>query len=199
MRTYGIVVMVVLGLAFGGCSKEKQVDWAAPENFFYYENSANAEKGVELTYWALVDAPADAVYTALSDVEHYSEFVDGVDRTQLLTQSGNTKKVIIAQRVIGRQNNAQVVWTFHPEQKKIEFDTVESDLYENQGAYEVIASPDGKRSLVKVLFKVRESEHVSVPRGVLASTTRDSFGSAAKSIKKRALEIAGGGAKPPKS
>ncbi len=196
MRTCGIVVMTIIGLLVGGCSREKQIDWAAPENFFYYESSSNADNGVELTYWALVDAPADAVYQALADVEHYAQFVDGVDRTQLLIGDATKKKVMIAQRVIGRQNNAQVVWTFHPEQKKIDFDTEQSDLYYNQGQYEVIASPDGKRTLVKVLFKVKESEHVNIPRGVLASTTRDSFGSAAKSIKKRALEVASGKAAP---
>ena len=188
----GIALLAIVGLMIGGCSREKQIDWSAPENFFYYENSSNADSGVELTYWALVDAPPDAVYQALADVEHYAQFVDGVDRTQLLTGDATTKKIMIAQRVIGRQNNAQVVWTFHPEQKKIDFDTEQSDLYYNQGYYQVIPSPDAKRSLVKVLFKVKESEHVNIPRGVLASTTRDSFGSAAKSIKKRALELASG-------
>ena len=191
MRTFGIVVMSLITMAVGGCSHDKRIDWSAPENFFYYESSSNLDKGVELTYWALVDAPADAVYKVLADVEHYAEFVDGVDRTQLLTQSDNTKKILIAQRVIGRQNNAQVLWTFHPDQKKIDFDTEQSDLYYNEGHYEIIPSPDGTRSLVKVTFIVKESERVSIPRGVLASTTRDTFASAAKSIKKRALEAAG--------
>jgi len=197
MRICGIVLMAIVGLAIGGCSREKQIDWNAPENFFYHENSSNTDDAVELTYWALVDAPADAVYSALADVEHYAQFVDGVDRTQLLSGDANKKKIMIAQRVIGRQNNAQVVWTFHPEEKKIDFDTEQSDLYYNEGHYEVIPSPDGKRSLVKVVFKVKESEHVNIPRGVLASTTRDSFGSAAKSIKKRAVEVASGKAATP--
>lgn len=196
MRTFGIIAVTALTLALSACSGEKTIDWSAPENFFYYETSANVDKGVELTYWALVDAPADPVYQALADVENYARFVDGVDRTQLLSGTGNTKKIMIAQRVIGRQNNAQVLWTFKPEEKKIEFDTEQSDLYYNQGKYEIVPSPDGKRSLVKVTFVVKESEHVSIPRGVLASTTRDSFASAAKSIKKRALEIASGKAAP---
>ncbi len=189
LRKLAIVVLVVI---LGACAREKTVDWSAPENFFYYETSADVEGGVQLTYWALVDAPAEGIYKALADVENYMHFVDGVDRTQLLKGSGNTKTIQIAQRVIGRQNNAQVLWTFHPEAKKVDFKTEQSDLYYNEGGYEVIASPDGKRSLVKVIFIVKESEHVNIPKGVLASGTRDSFAAAAKSIKKRALGTAAG-------
>ncbi|MBI3767519.1 MAG: hypothetical protein HY271_03370 [Deltaproteobacteria bacterium] len=172
------------------CSRERKVDWSATENFFYYEASSDVDGGVQLVYWALTDTPADANYKALADVEHYMDFVDGVDRTQLLAQSGNTKTIQIAQRVIGRQNNAKVVWTFHPETRKIEFKTEQSDLYYNEGSYEVIPSPDGKRSLVKVTFIVKESEYVNIPKGVLASSTRDSFEAAAKSIKKKTMGAA---------
>jgi ribosome-associated toxin RatA of RatAB toxin-antitoxin module len=185
MRLRKVAAAAML-IAVAACSREKSIDWSAPENFFYHEASSDVDGGVQLVYWALVDAPADALYKALADVEHYSEFVDGVDRTQLLAQSGNTKTVQIAQRVIGRQNNAKVKWTFQPEAKKIDFKTEQSDLYYNEGTYEVIPSPDGKRSLVKVTFVVKESEHVNIPKGVLASTTRDSFNAAAKSIKKKA-------------
>ncbi len=180
------VVIGAVGMACATCSREKAIDWSAPENFFYHEESSNVDGGVKLVYWSLVDVPADANYTALADVEHYSDFVDGVDRTQLIAQKDNTKTIQIAQRVIGRQNNAQVLWVFHPEQRKIEFRTLQSDLYDNEGSYEVIPSPDNKRSLVKVTFIVKESSKVSIPRGVLASGTRDSFQAAAKSIKKRA-------------
>ena len=182
-----VALAAMLIFVAAACSREKKIDWSAPENFFYHEASSDVDGGVQLVYWALVDAPADAIYKALIDVEHYSDFVDGVDRTQLLDQGENTKTVQIAQRVIGRQNNAKVKWTFQPAAKKIDFKTEQSDLYYNEGAYEVIPSPDGKRSLVKVTFVVKESEHVNIPKGVLASGTRDSFAAAAKSIKKKAL------------
>lgn len=82
-----------------------------------------------------------------------------------------------------------MLWTFHPQAYRIEFKTLQSDLYYNEGSYEVVPSPDGKRSVVKVTFIVKESDHVSIPKGVLASGTRDSYRAAAQAIKKRALEI----------
>ena len=186
MRIQSRMAVAAILIVVAACSREKAIDWSAPENFFYHEASSNVDGGVQLVYWALVDAPADAVYEALADVEHYSDFVDGVDRAQLLAQGENTKTVQIAQRVIGRQNNAKVKWNFQPAAKKIDFKTEQSDLYYNEGNYEVIPSPDGKRSLVKVTFVVKESEYVNIPKGVLASGTRDSFAAAAKSIKKKA-------------
>ena len=187
MRIQSKVALAAMLIVLAACSHEKKMDWSAPENFFYHEASSDVDGGVQLVYWALVDAPADAIYKALADVEHYSDFVDGVDRTQLLAQGENTKTVQIAQRVIGRQNNAKVKWNFQPEAKKIDFKTEQSDLYYNEGNYEIIPSPDGKRALVKVIFLVKESEHVNIPKGVLASSTRDSFAAAAKSIKKKAV------------
>ncbi len=186
MRKQPLFALATIVMLMAGCSREPKVDWSAPENFFYRETSSNVDGGIQLVYWSLTDTPADANYKALADVEHYMDFVDGVDRTQLLAQSGNTKTIQIAQRVIGRQNNATVLWTFHPETRKIEFKTEQSDLYYNEGSYEITPSPDGRRSLVKVTFIVKESQYVSIPRGVLASGTRDSFEAAAKSIKKKA-------------
>ena len=193
MRRQRVLAAAAIALAMAACSQAKKVDWSAPENFFYYETSSEVDGGVQLVYWALVDARAEGVYKALADVEHYMEFVEGVDRTQLLSGSGNVKTIQIAQRVIGRQNNAQVRWTLDPQAHTIAFKTEQSDLYYNEGGYEVIASPDGKRTLVKVTFIVKESEHVNIPRGVLTSGTRDSFETAAKSVKKRALASASGG------
>jgi hypothetical protein len=186
MRMQPKVAIAAMLIVIAGCSREQKVDWSAPENFFYRETSSNVDGGIQLVYWALTDTPADANYKTLADVEHYMDFVDGVDRTQLLAQSGDTKTIQIAQQVIGRQNNATVLWTFHPEARKIDFKTEQSDLYYNEGGYEIIPSPDGKRSLVKVTFIVKESEHVSIPKGVLASGTRDSYEAAARSVKKRA-------------
>lgn len=190
MHTLHRLALAAIVILIAGCAHEPKVDWSAPENFFYRETSANVDGGIKLEYWSLTDTPADTNYTLLADVEHYMDFVDGVDRTQLLSQSANTKTIQIAQSVIGRQNNAKVLWTFHPEARKIEFKTEQSDLYYNEGSYEIVPSPDGKRSLVKVTFIVKESSHVSIPRGVLASGTRDSFAAAAKSIKKRAVRDA---------
>src|SRR2546428_14174944 len=108
----GFAALAGLVLLLAGCG-EKPIDWNAPENFLLREKSSKVDDRVKLEYVSLVDATAQSVYDALTDVEHYAEFVPGVDSVQLLAMSGNTKTVQIAQRVIGRQSNAKVEWTFH--------------------------------------------------------------------------------------
>jgi len=94
----------------------------------------------------------------------------------------------MAQRVIGRQSNAKVEWTFHPEKHEIDFKTLNSDLNYNDGHYELEPSPDGKRCLVRSNFLVKEGQGMaqSVPIGVLAAGTKEAFLAAAQGVKKRA-------------
>ncbi len=185
----GVIRRGVLGIALVlvACG-EAGVDWSKPENLLLREKSAKKDDGVQLDYWSLVDASCKSVYDALTDVEHYPDFIPGVDRAQILAVEGNTKTIQIAQRVIGRQSNAKVKWTFNPEKRQIDFTTVSSDLNYNDGHYELEASPDGKRCLVRSTFLVKEGQGMAqaVPIGVLAAGTREAFLAAAQGVRKRA-------------
>src|SRR5262249_11539893 len=130
------------------------------------------------------------IYEALVDVEHYPDFIPGVQRVQLVGQTERSKTVQIAQNVIGRQANAKVEWMFDPEKTEIQFKTLTSDLTYNDGYYKVQNSPDGKRCLVKSLFIVKQSQGLSL--GALGQATRESFLTAARGVKKRATEKAPG-------
>jgi ribosome-associated toxin RatA of RatAB toxin-antitoxin module len=169
---------------------ERAIDWSAPENFLLREKSSKEDDRVKLDYLSLVDADCDAVYAALADVEHYPDFVPGVDTVQLLGQTPDSKTVQIAQRVIGRQSNAKVEWTFAPQAKRIAFRTLQSNLSRNDGTYELKPSPDGKRCGVHSTFFVKEAQGEGPPIGVLASGTREAFLSAARGVKKRAVGAA---------
>lgn len=183
-RVSGVLALLILAAACGG----ESIDWKAPENFLVREHSSETEEGTKLEYWSLVDAPALAVFDALSDVEHYPDFIPGVNRVQLLASGANSKTVQIAQQVIGRQTNAKVVWTFYPEQRRVEFRTLQSNLSLNDGSYTINPSPDGRRCLVQTTFLVRQKPQAGrIPAGVLASGTRDAFLAAAKGVKKRAV------------
>ena len=176
-----------LGLLLAGCGPGG-VDWSAPETLLLREESADKDGGVELQYWSLIDSPCKPIYDALVDFEHYREFIPGVDSTSLLSSSGDTKTVLIAQRVIGRQNNAKVEWKLEPAKPRIEFKTIASDFSFNTGYYEFESSPDGKRCLLHTLFLVKQKEGTGelVPEDQLATATRDAYVAAARGVKKRA-------------
>ncbi len=178
--------LALLATACGGGTGD--IDWSAPENFVLRETSAPKGNGVELEYWSLVDVPCLQVWAAIADIEHYPDFVPGVEQVQLVETSGNKKTAEIAQRVIGRQSNAKVEWTFKNDDRRIEFTTLSSDLTYNDGHHVVEPSPDRKRCLVKSTFLVKEGQgQAQSPAGALASGTRDAFIAAAQGVKKRAV------------
>lgn len=183
----GMSTLLGLTALAAGCG-DRGVDWSSQENFVLHEESAKKENGVQLRYWSLVDATCQQVYDALADVEHYADFVPGVDRTQILTTGPDTKTIQIAQHVVGRQSNAKVEWRFKPKERQIDFTTLNSDLSYNDGHYEMEESPDHTRCLVRSTFLVKEGagQTQQVPIGVLASGTRDAFLAAAQGVKKRA-------------
>ena len=181
----GAALMLVSIVA---CTSKASIDWSAKENFFAVEKvGKNDDDSVRLEYHSLVDAPADAVYQALAEPENYVAFVKGVTDSGKISGEGNTRVIHITQSVIGRQTRARVKYTFHPEQRKIEFQTIESDSTLNDGKYDIAASPDGKRAYVITVFNVREKSGQKMPPGVVMSGTRESFLEAAQSVKARAL------------
>ena len=165
-----------------GC--DRAVDWSAPENLLLHDKATDRDGFVELEYWSLIDAPCQRVYEALVDVEHYPDFIPGVDRVQLLSQTESSKTVQIAQTVIGRQASAKVESMFDPRKPEIQFKTLTSDLTYNDGYYKFEESPDKKRCLVRSLFVVKQAQGLSL--GALGQATRESFLTAARGVKKRA-------------
>lgn len=182
------LVAVFVAPLLSSCEKSLSVDWNGKENFFLVEKSDKNEDGsVRLEYHSLVDAPADGVYQALAEPENYVAFVNGVTDSGKISAEGNTRVVHITQTVVGRQNRAQLKYTFHPEAKKIEFQTLQSDMNFNDGSYQVFSSPDGKRCHVVSVYNIREKGGQKVPPGMLVSGTREAFKRAAESVKAKAL------------
>jgi len=187
-RFIGLLIGPLAFSLLASCERKPAIDWSAKENFFAFENvGKNEDDSVRLEFHSLVDAPADAVFKALAEAENYSAFVQGVTDSGKISAEGNSQIIHITQSVIGRQNRAQVKYTFHPDTRKIEFQTLQSETTLTDGGYEITPSPDGKRCYVVSIFNVREKSGQKMPPGVLVSGTRESFAEAARSVKARAL------------
>jgi hypothetical protein len=166
------------------------VDWSDPENLLYREKAGEDGGRVRLEYWSLLDVPCKPVYEALTEVEKYRDFIPGVDNVQLLSSTADSKTVQIAQRVIGRQNNAKVEWHFNADKRTIDFRTLASDLTYNDGHYEFDESPDKKRCLIRTTWWSKEGRGLSV--AALQQGTREAFMAAARGVRKRVGAAAGG-------
>jgi hypothetical protein len=189
MRSGLLATALCVSSLGAGCQKGGvDIDWSQKENFFVIEKTDKNEDGsIRLEFHSIVDAPADAVFNLLAAPEDWVVFVEGVSDSGKISTSGNSKVTHITQSVIGRQNRAEVKWTAFPDKKHLEFETVKSDFTLNDGYYDVVPSPDGKRCYVISVFNVREKAGTKVPPGVLSSGTREGFAAAARSVKARAL------------
>jgi ribosome-associated toxin RatA of RatAB toxin-antitoxin module len=183
-----LVLATAVGFALVGCDRGS-VDWSAPENVVHREKLTEQAGGALIEYWSLLDLPCPPVFDALIDVEHYPEFVPGVDSVSLVAQTPTSKTVQIAQRVIGRQASAKVEWTFDRDRRRVDFRTITSDLTYNDGNYQLHPSPDGTRCAVHSSFLVKEGRGLSL--GALAQATRETFMAAARGVRRRAAAAKG--------
>lgn len=177
----GLLGLIILGSACG----ERGVDWSAPENRLLRENTTSKGDAVLLEYWSLLDAPCQPIYDALAD--HYADFIPGVDTSQLVAQTENSKTTLIAQRVVSRQVSAKVEWTLGKSPLRIDFRTLTSDFAFNDGSYEFEASPDGKRCVLKTSFLVKPAAGEQAPSlAAVSQATRAAFPAAVEGVRKRA-------------
>jgi ribosome-associated toxin RatA of RatAB toxin-antitoxin module len=155
--------------------------------------SPTTDEGVQLQYWSLLDAPCQQVYDARADVEHYPDFIPGIDSVQLMGQTENSKTVLMGQRVISRMASAKVEWTFRRAPLRIDFKTLTSDYAFNDGSYTFESSPDGTRCLVHFTFLVKPAKGAGAPsQSTVTEETRACFAPAVGAVKKRAASQAAG-------
>ena len=187
MMRSGLRLMLVLLLLCAACMRDS-FDWGQKEDFMLSQSETTLDDGsVRMEYVSLVNAPADPLFLAFSDVEHHAEFVTGVTESKLVSSAGNKKVIDITNEVLGRPNRATIEWTIEPQQRKLSFKTVEAQYTDNSAEYVIDPSPDGTRSRVTTIYYLRDKGGHPFPLYTLRGAIRDSYVAAVGSVKRRAL------------
>jgi hypothetical protein len=178
--------MLVLLLLCTACWRDR-FDWGQSENFMLSQSENTLDDGaVRMEFVSLVNAPADPLFLAFSDVEHHAEFVTGVSESKLVSSSGNKKVIDITNQVLGRPNRATIEWTIEPQKRMLSFKTIEAQYTDNSAEYVIAPSPDGTRSRVTTTYYLRDKGG-PFPLYTLRNAIRDSYVAAVSSVKRRAL------------
>ena len=179
--------VLVLLLLCAACSRGR-FDWEQKEDFMLSQSEKTLDDGsVRMEFVSLVNAPADPLFLAFSDVEHHAEFVTGVTETRLVSSSGNKKVIDITNQVLGRPNRAKIEWTIEPQKRQLSFKTVEAEYTDNSAEYTLEPSPDGKRTRVNTIYYLRDKGGHPFPLHSLRMAIRDGYVGAVSSVKRRAL------------
>jgi len=174
-------------LAVLGCERQS-FDWEQPEDLFLSRETKTLEDGsVEMRFVSLVNAPADGIFRALSDVERHDKFIEGVTESKLVSSDGNKKVVDITNRVLGRPNRVKIEWTINKPNREISFRTLASELTDNSAEYKVESSPNGKRSLVTTVYHLRDKGGHPFPLHALKMAIEDGYAAAVRGVKRQAL------------
>ena len=186
----GKVAAVLLALVLDGlvgCQRQR-VDWLQGENFFLERQTKTLGDGtVEMRFVSLVNAPAEGLFNALSDVGNHDKFIEGVTESKVLRTDGNRRVVDITNRVLGRPNRAKIEWTIDHVNRRMSFKTLESEMTENSADYKVDASPDGQRALVTTVYHLRDKGGHPFPLHSLKLAIEDAYRAAVRGVKNRAL------------
>ena len=179
--------MLVLLLLCAACMRDR-FDWGQKENFMLSQSETTLDDGsVRMEFESLIDAPADPLFLAFSDVEHHAEFVTGVSESKLVSSAGNKKVIDITNEVLGRPNRAKIEWTIEPQRRKLSFKTIEAQYTDNSAEYVMEPSPDGTRTRVKTIYYLRDKGGHPFPLYTLRAAIRDGYVAAVSSVKRRAL------------
>ena len=179
----------LLGALFvvAACQRDT-FDWNGKEDVLASKSAIEQKDGsVEMKFVSLIDAPADALVQALSDVERHSEFIEGVKESRLVSVDGKKKVVDITNTVLGRPNHAKIEWTIDAPNRTMSFRTIEAQFTDNSATYRLEPSPDGKRTRVTTVYQLRDKGGHPFPLHSLKMAIEDSYVAAVRGVKRRAL------------
>jgi ribosome-associated toxin RatA of RatAB toxin-antitoxin module len=186
-RSGSRVMLVLLFLMCAACWRDR-FDWGQKEDFMLSQSETTLDdRSVRMEFVSLVNAPADPLFLAFSDVEHHAEFVTGVSESRLVSSSGNKKVIDITNQVLGRPNRATIEWTIEPQQRKLSFKTIEALYTDNSAEYVIDPSPDGTRSRVTTIYYLRDKGGHPFPLHLIRMAIRDGYVAAVSSVKRHAL------------
>lgn len=187
-------VAVVLGLLYAFTTWRNVQKWANPEEIDKEQSTfTRSDNMTEAHFVGFVDGPIDKVQEALWDVEHGAGTIENIQLSNLISQQGNTKVVEMHLKALNLPlQHFKMEFTLHPEEHRVSFKTVESQLQHLEGDYQLEASPDGKGTRVVYDFTGKDKIAIPFPASVLESANKETFVHTIRGLRKRVKGSAAG-------
>jgi uncharacterized membrane protein len=188
-RNVGIAVAILV-LLIGGYLylqwrglRQAAVKWegAVPEIV-----SEEIKKDGDVTHVRLssrIDAPLDAVFAAFQQPEKAEGAVPEIKQARVLSGDDSRKQVEFHITTLGQLQVFTVDLIYDKPGNSVGIKTVEGAI-EIDGVYKLVASPDGKRTLVDYTATQRNKLPLPVPQDVERSAIKEQFANLMKAIKK---------------
>jgi len=186
-----LAVLCVVGAA--GCdmiasyfrAQRAATKWEGPVEEIVFEKLDKDGKVFDIELHSRIDATPDVVWAAMKEPEKLAENSEQYKKSELLSESGNTKTLDLNVLALDNLQQFKVELTFDDATKTIKLKTLESTLADIQGTYEAIPSPDGQKTLY--IYKAKQTDKVALPISVdvQRSALKESFVNQVRAIKKQ--------------
>jgi hypothetical protein len=192
--------VLVLGVVAIGVFKAIRVrreaaKWSGPIKEIVDEQVTHEDTVTHSRFVSLVDAPVAAVQEALWDVEHSQGAVANIKLSKLLDSKGNTKLVEIHLQSLNLPlQDFVMLWTLYPEEHRITFKTVKSQVQDIEAEYRLQASPDGTKTRIVYTAVAKDKIAVPFPQAVMDSASRETYVNTVRGIEKILHQRTGGAA-----
>jgi len=187
----GLGVVLLAGVS--GCdmikayftAKSEATKWNGPVEEITYAKLDKDGKVFDIEMHSRIDAPVDKVWEALKKPELLADNSDQYKLSKLLKQEGNTKDLELHVLALGNLQQFKVRLTFDDNAKHVRVETLESNLADIEGEYELEPSPDGTKTLY--VYKATQTDKVALPisTDVQRSALKESFVNQVRAIKKQ--------------
>ncbi|MFQ5665287.1 MAG: SRPBCC family protein [Candidatus Binatia bacterium] len=185
----GIVAVLVVVVGFGVYKavslRSEAAKWSGPVKEIVEEDVTHDNNVTHTRFVSLVDAPIAKVQKVLWDVENSQKTVKNIKLSKLLESKGNTKLVEInLQALTLPLQNFTMRWTLYPNEHRITFKTVKSQVQEIDGQYQLEPSPDGNKTRIVYTTTSKDKIAVPFPQSVLDSASRETYVNTVRGIEK---------------
>jgi len=181
-----VVVVGFLGYQYMRVRAEA-AKWSGPIKEIVEENASKDGDVTTTHFVSIIDAPLDKVQAALWNVEHSQDMVENVRMSKLVQQETNSKTIEMHLQALNLPlQYFTMKFTLDPAAHRISFKTVESQLQDLEGYYQLEASPDGTKTRVDYESKGRDKVALPFPQSVVDSANRETFVNTMRGAKKAA-------------
>lgn len=180
-----ILVLVIAGyfyLQFRGVQRAA-VKWEGAVPEIVSEDIKKEGDVTKVKLSSRIDAPVDAVFAAFLQPEKAQGAVPEIKQAQVLSGDDKKKQVEFHITTLGQLQVFTVDLTYDKPGNAVGIKTVEGAI-EIDGVYKLVASPDGKRTLVDYTATQRNKLPLPVPQDVERSAIKEQFANLMKAIKK---------------
>ena len=160
-------------------------DWDGPVKEITYEKLDKDGKVFDVELHSRIDAPIDKVWQAMKTPEKLSEYSDQYKKSELISADGNKKVLELHVMALGNLQQFKVELNFDDDAKRVDIKTIQANIADIDGSYQLEPSPDGTKTMY--VYKAKNTDKIALPISVdvQRSALKEAFVNQIRAIKKQ--------------